>query len=779
MFLTALSVLVFEIALMRWFSVVARPGFSFLGISVVLFGLASGGIFVYLFADLFKEEKWKSIFLPAAFCYGLSPFLFVVLQEVLDVPLAQPYMLNLVLFLILLSIPFGLINICFSVIFSRKGRDMDVIYFADLVGAGLGVAIAVVLMNYFSVFGVILITSAFGLIGASFWAWWLGTKKIFIFGMVAAAIVAGLAIVDNNDRIFDLKYSKKGPEENIVFSKWNSFSRVTVFKESKSGQLPSLPDNLSSVLPEQYGIEIDSDAYTSVINFSGELNKVNFLKRDLSSAAYLVSEPGRALVIGSGGGRDVLAGLVFGNKVTAVEVNPIIADDIMQGFLKSFNGDLYNHPDVELKITEGRGFLKKDSSKYDVIALPLVDTWASTVGGHFATVENYLYTVESFQDYFDHLSDDGILTVSRWEYDGLRLMYLFLEMAGRAGIDAPESQVMVIQAKKPGYLVLNNYLFKESPFTKKEIEVLKRFSAQNGFSVTYSPGQELPKTRGSIDTLAGGEAKYLELPVDLRPSTDDNPFFFFNVPREQMARLIFSFNCCKLDGGLGAALRAILIMVALSFVIPFLVRKLPPTKGEIRALPLLGYFSVLGLAFIFIEIALMQKFILYLEQPIFSYSVILSSALVAAGIGSLSSRLLDHRKNSVFGLVSLGILGLMPFELYLIDRVVPLTMGEDIFYKILSSVLLISPGLFLMGMMMPLAIKRLEDIGGAGYIPWGWGMNGAFSVLGTGLAIFFAILFGFKFVLLLGASLYPAAVLLLYFSFRHSGFAKSGDKCEN
>src|SRR5262249_248899 len=152
-----------------------------------------------------------------------------------------------------------------------------------------------------------------------------------------------------------------------------------------------------------------------------------------------------ALVIGPGGGRDLVSALVFGAKrVVGVEINPIIANDVMSDRLRDFSGGIYHHPRVQVVVDDGRSFVRRTPERFDVIQASLVDTWGGPGAGAYTLTENTLYTVEAFQDYLDHLTDGGILSFTRWVFDGIRLVSLAQAVCEARGWD-PRSRLAILQ----------------------------------------------------------------------------------------------------------------------------------------------------------------------------------------------------------------------------------------------------------------------------------------------------------------------------------------------
>ena len=214
--------------------------------------------------------------------------------------------------------------------------------------------------------------------------------------------------------------------------------------------------------------------------------------------------PFTALVIGPGGGRDLLTALVFGaSHVDGVEVNPIIANDVMLNHFRTFSGSIYQNPKITVAVDDGRSFIRRSDQRYDIIQASLVDTWAATAAGAYTLTENTLYTQEAFEDYYDHLTDRGMLTITRWVFDGLRLVSLAQAACESRGCSAAD-QLAIVQQDR-----VATFLFKKTPFSPDQVAQLRSTSAELGFTVLYAPGQ----TEGNNDyaklVLATGSAGVL------------------------------------------------------------------------------------------------------------------------------------------------------------------------------------------------------------------------------------------------------------------------------
>jgi hypothetical protein len=466
------------------------------------------------------------------------------------------------------------------------------------------------------------------------------------------------------------------------------------------------------------------------------------------------------LIIGPGGGRDLLTALVFGaNRVDGVEVNPIIANDVMLGQFRDYSGSIYDNPHVNVVVDDGRSFIRRSDERYDIIQASLVDTWAATAAGAYTLTENTLYTKEAFEDYYDHLTDRGMLTITRWVFDGLRLVSLAQAACESRGC-SPADHIAAVQQDN-----VATFLFKKTPFSPQDVDRLRATSAELGFTILYAPGQTETKNDYAKLILAPDrQAFYDAYHHDVAPTTDNRPFFFHTTKIKDQFHTAFGRSML-----FGNGLSALMTLMAISatFVTLFVVGPLLVSGSELRGShwPLwLAYFGMLGAGFMLIEVALLQRFVLLLGHPVYSLTVTLFSVLLGTGIGSLiSRRITDERLLKTVQLVLLGVVGVAILAIVALPPIIRWSISASHGARIALTVLLITPAGVLMGMPLPAGI-RLMTANHSALVPWAWGMNGALSVIGATLAVFIAMNWGFSVTLLTGAAIYLAASVLLHSS---------------
>jgi hypothetical protein len=758
------AILMTELALTRIFSVTMYYHFAFLAISIALFGLSASGVFVYVIRAWLSSKDTRRLLTAAALGHAIVTVIALACLVRIRVGLnySPSNLMWMLAIYLLAALPFFAGGTVISLAFARLTTRVNLVYGADLLGAAAGCLALIPLLNSLGAPGVVLTAAGLALGAAVCFApaasrGYMAASVVALFALPAAAQVSGAAP-------FDVVDTKGHEGDRVLFSKWNSFSRVAVYDRAHGDW--SLSPRFTGNQPESLFMDIDSAAATPILKGTGDLAAAAYLRYELTALAYYLAERPNgfsALVIGSGGGRDILSALVFGaRRVDAVEINPIIARDVMLGRFRDYSGGVYAHPGVTVHIDDGRSFIRRSTSRYDVIQASLVDTWAATAAGAYTLTENSLYTTQAFAEYLDHLSDDGVLTISRWVFDGLRLVSLAQQVLAARGLDAAQHLAIVRHDR------IATFMLKRQPFTADETDRLRRLASGMDFEVLYLPnvtGTPAPAApdRSRVQPsdyprliLAPNPQQFVEsYLLDITPTTDDRPFFFHTTRLRDQFDVAFG-RSMLFGNGLSSLLTLMGISAALvlTFVGAPLAISARPRSGWARWLL---YFSTLGAGFMLLEVALLQRFVLLLGHPVYSLTVTLFSLLVGTGIGSLASRRITAERigivalRAVLGVVAVGIASATALAA-LIDY----TIAWSLPGRIAFAVLLLVPLGVLLGIPLPSGM-RLVAATRPEIIPWGWGMNGALSVLGATGAVFIAMNWGFSNTLLIGALAYLVA----------------------
>jgi len=790
--LVSATLLMTELALTRIFSVVMYYHFAFLAISIALFGLSASGVFAYLARRRLDRYSTDRLLSTESLIYAATSIVALFFLVRLRVGLSYSPE-NLVLMLTiyaLAALPFFTGGLVVTLAISRLSAQINAVYAADLIGAAAGCLILIPLLDRLGAPGVVLSAAALSIAAAVLFA--PRASRARIAGLGALVLLVPFSGQLSGVAGFDVVGTKGHQGDRILFSKWNSFSRIGVYERTHGDW--SLSYAYRGPLPNTRYMDIDSAASTPILGLAPDLSNAQYLRFELTALAYhMVGARAQspapagstALVIGPGGGRDLASALVFGAaRVDAVEINPIIANDVMRDRFLEFSGGIYANPRVRVTVDDGRSFVRRTPEKYDVIQASLVDTWAATAAGAYTLTENTLYTVEAFNDYLDHLTDNGVLTITRWVADGLRLVSLAQEACEARGWSAADRLAIVRHDR------VATFLLKRTPFTQAESAQLREVASRLGFDVLYAPDAApaaRPQTGGSQDmapdasdvpnvtrpaedvvvdgastgdyarlVLAGDrEQFYAASRSDIRPTTDDRPFFFHTTKLEDQFDVAFG-RSMLFGNGLSALMTLLGIstgLVAL-FIVGPLVLSARGTSRPHGWLAWLVYFGALGAGFMLIEVSVLQRFVLLLGHPVYSLTVTLFSLLLGTGLGAAWSRRFDDatlRRTGVLGVTVVAVLalGVIAVATPIVAWAIPFSRE----LRMLIAVTVLVPLGVALGIPMPTGLRMLSARA-PHMVAWAWGMNGALSVLGATLAIFIAMNWGFRVTLLAASGSY-------------------------
>jgi len=759
--LVSLATLLLELTLTRLFSATMFYHFAFLAISLALFGSGASGVFIYVARPPRDEDGASSLL--AVFSALFAATTVVSLLVILAHPLspARPSLATLGSLGWIYgaaALPFFFSGCVITLAISVWAKEISRLYLFDLGGAAVGCLALVPALFLLGAIDAVLLAAVLAALGGL-----VLTGRKWLLGVLAATL--GLLAFNHATDTIALRQSKGLSEEGIVFSRWNSFSRVTVAETAD---------------PDRLLIFIDSDAATVLFRDAGDTNRHPELRDRIESLAYHLGGRDRVLVIGPGGGVDVMIARQHGaSDVTAVEVNPLVARDVMstEPFL-GYSGHLYEQPGVRLVVDEGRSFLRRSPDTYDLIVASMVDTWAATAAGAFALSENNLYTVEAFSDYLDRLSPEGILSMTRWREEPpvqlLRLVSLGRAALAARGVTDAGRHFAIVRGPDEGMpLTTANVLLKKTPFSEEEIDRVHVFARRLGLEILYTPRALPANDLTRLITAPDPARVWGSHPSDVSPPTDNSPFFF------QTARLGQVFQKRWTQGewrrtNLGTLVLFGLVGLTLLGVALFILGPLLLVRGRLLGtqrrgrLGFLLYFAALGAGFIVVEVVLVQKSVLFLGHPAYALTVVLFALLVFSGLGSLVSgrvptsalpRALRAMVVVVVVLIGLAVLALHPLFYGLVHLPAP--------WRVLITVAVLAPLGLALGMPMPTGIRLLHERAPA-LIPWAWGVNGAASVLGSVGAIALAMVWGFDHALLVAAALYLAGLAFMARALRAS-----------
>lgn len=784
LWLLSLTLMTTELVLTRIFSVVIWYHFAFVAISVALFGLGAAAVTVHRVQD--RLDPGATPRYLARICVALALTLVAADYFLVGMPpdwfsagaMITPFTqltLKLGLLFVAAAAPFFVGGLGVSLLMTRYASELHRLYFVDLLGAAFGCLLTIPLLAGFGGPYALLCAAVLAVAAGLAFAW--GEKRLrrrAAVWLIAVQLFCLLAMGGGWLRVrvakgFDLAQTP------LEFERWNSFSMIGVFAQRPLRGWGMSP-RYTGPLPEQRQLLIDMSALTPINRFDGDLSKVVHVRHDLSALTFRARAGARRVaVVGAGGGKDVLAALSFGARhVDAIEINPLIVDDVMRGYYREFSGNLYGREDVRIHIDDGRSFLRRTRDRYDLILISMVDTSAATAAGAYALTENSLYTVEAFGDYLARLAPGGVLGVSTVSLPdlavGARLATITraaLATRGRSARDA----VFVAETPWMGLpgATLHAFMIKPNGYGVGEAERLGQITQAMGFRVGYAAGTpHAPETReqswmakilGASDPAAL-ERELATWPLDVSVVTDDRPYFFYQDRLRDFAAALLSLPTQNMFGnGLRVLAKLLLIAIVLCgvlIVLPALGRRRPEDRASAAA-PEFLYVTALGLGFMFVEVPLIQQLNLHLGRPTLTLSAVLFTLLCAGALGSrwLGPRMSTRRRlggllASIVGYGALLAFGLSP----LMGRL----GGAGTEARALAAALAIAPLGFMLGVPYPTGLARVAQRAPS-RVPWLWGVNSTSSVLGSILATLSCMHFGGRAALGVGLALYALASL--------------------
>jgi hypothetical protein len=499
---------------------------------------------------------------------------------------------------------------------------------------------------------------------------------------------------------------------------------------------------------------------------------------------HLLDRPA-TLILGAGGGVDVLRALYHrASRIDAVELNPQMVDLVDREF-GEFTGGLYERPEITLHVAEARSFVEGSGRRWDLIHLALLESYAASAAGLQALSESPIYTIEAFQAYLGHLNPGGLVAVTRWlgnpPRDTIKLLATAIAaLEANVGTSSGETdlgrRLMLLHGWNTATLLVKN-----GGFTRDEIAVLRSFAAERRFDIAWYPGMgrdeanryhhlTKPTLYDAAVALLGLERSTFlaDYSFNIWPATDDRPFFFHFFKWSLLPQLVLlrgQGGFVFVDAGYLVIVLALLQAIVASAILILLPLawlrrggKRRPAPGTVRVAL---YFLLLGFAFLFVEIAFIHRFSLFLGHPLAAITVTLASFLVSAGVGSgISKRVAARWPQLAIILAVAAIVSLGAVYAMMLPRLFGGLMGLPLSTKIAIAVGLLAPLGFFMGLPFPLGLGRVSE-GAPGLVPWVWGINGCASVVAAVLASLLAIHVGFTTVLALALSLYTATPLLL------------------
>lgn len=781
--LLSAGTVLFEITLTRVFSVAQWYHFAFMVVSLALLGFGVSGSFLSLFPNLLMKSLKHSLAVCATLfsvsCLGSYLVVNNIPFDSYRLGWESIQFFYLGVYYLSLAIPFFFTGLALGIALSKMPSEAGKLYGFNMVGAGLGCLLVLLSPSIFEVSGMVVLAALLGMVSVFLFS--LPDLKPFL-GLALAGGLSLIVLLVTLPTVLELKVSPYKSLSQIllhsqaqtVWTEWNAFSRVDVVESSSIHIAPGLSFQYSKLLPPQLGITIDGENLNP-INQTG-VGDADFTEYLPASVAYqLVSNP-EVLIIEPQGGPDILTALHHQSRsATVVISNPLVVEA-----MKVYEEGIIEEPRVEL-VTEGaRSYLSYSTKKYDMVQVSLTDSFRVVAAGVFSLSENYLFTVEAFEEYYRHLARGGIISITRWiqvpPSEGIRLISLAIAAMERVGTAHPERHIAAIRS-----LQTITLLIKESPISPEETAVLKGFCDEMGFDIIYFPGitpadlnryNVLPsevyhEAFINIMSTDSRETFISDYVYDISATTDDRPFFLHFFTWKQLPGIWQNLGkTWQPFGGAGYLIVVTLLVLAIMASAIFILlplwyrrRKRQDTNGT-RGVRwrLFVYFSMLGLGYLFIEIPLMQKFILFLDKPTYAFALVLFTIFVFSGIGSIFS----SRLTRALPIVVLGLSVASFLYPLILPRLFEALLGESLQVRLLITVGALAPISFLMGIPFPSGIRIIGRLSPE-LVPWAWGINGCVSVISSMIAMMIALWVGFSWVLVAAGSAYLLAVGISYY----------------
>lgn len=800
-FLIALCSLALELILTRVFDVLLTRNLSYFIVTSAVFAIGLAGVYVSL-RPFSADQDIRPLITRLALALACVAALLVPIintlafnpDELFKHPLVQIfYFIGIYLVLML---PFFLAGYILIAVFSTYASKIQTLYFWDLIGAGIGCVAIVPFIPMIGPGGLTLCVGGIALLAAALFS----ADTRFSVGYVAVAIVLiGIpfahmpAYIDfqNHQEHRDIVADKAAGK--LEYTKWDPVSKIEVLDKHWTPDMVEKTTQWWTGGDRKHVAYDGGDQSTFFYKFDGNLPKLRqdierdrmvareqFWQISVLSADYLKRDTGaRVLVVGSAGGHDTKAALMYGaSHVDAIELVSAVVE-LGKHQYANYIGNIFNNPKVHVQAGEGRSFLRASKDQYDIIQIHSNHTSSSIAQGNGAMAPVYLQTAEAYKEYFSHLKPDGILQIHNHFYPRMvTTAALAWKEMGRT-----DFQKHVLILTTPVENDLPTLLFNMQPWTQAQIDDLMALLAPPGLGAFYSytivedplhPSQSFlspefysgnPLPKSLIDLV----------PMQITPRTDDNPYFnllrksifpihadparfisaaMTQIPNNQIRKGFIPMDLVHLFG-----ISVLSIIVVCTFVLLPLRFSTVGRQQESRAFPVLTYFSCLGAAFITIELTFIQKFMQLIGSPLYTYSTVIFVLLLASGIGSYVSKAIAPAGTGRWRVPFAAIVLLGVVFTVIQPAVFHYGLQFDVAGRILVSASMIFPIGFFLGMPLPLGVLALEGRP-RGTIAWAWGMNGAFTVIGGVLSVISSVIFGFTITLVAAFLLYVIAAVL-------------------
>lgn len=768
--LIAAGMLTFEISLTRLFAVQQFHHFGFIVVSLAVLGISASGLILSI-----QRKHPRLSYLALA--YAITVFMAYLVMNFIpfdsySIAWDRRQYFSLFTYFLAAGLPFLFAGWVVGACLSDAGTSSYRPYAVNLFGAAFGCLLAVLGINIWGVEGALALSISLGIVAAGVFS---SRSAQRIIAVAIAIFILWLGIqtpMELELRLSSYKplsIARLKPDAELTLTDTRFAARLDVIESSSTHIFPGLGLLTAGTIPDQAAVFIDGEGPLPITNLKiEEARDLPVIQRMPSSIAYQLRPGGDALIIQADTGLNAIIALSSGASSVAIAVDEPILSDLMLGAYAIFSQDLFLRPEVKVLNRSSRSILGSGEGSYDVIEYALTDNYFPVTSGAFSLTENYILTVDSFKGAFRQLSEDGLLVVTRWlgtpPSESARAWLTLITALRESGLESPEDHLISFRGMRTATMIASR-----TAFTPHDLRKVRDFLHENSFDPVFLPDlnpEELNQSNVLPDPvyarifdqlLFNPEPTIANHFYNLTPPRDNQPYFYHFFRWKQLPAVLDSLGLTwQPFGGSGYLILFLLLglmvlLASLLIIFPYVASRLRKDRSSPN-LTTLVYFGCLGVGYLFVEIFLIQRLTLFLDQPAIALALVLFSLLMASGLGSLLSPHVSLR---------LAIAGII-LVLLLYALAVPMVLQSALFLSLPTrigiSILLIIPAGILMGIPFPSGMKRLESIV-PGMIPWAWAVNGALSGVSGVLAALVALDLGFTAVLFVGVLAYFGALL--------------------
>lgn len=786
-YIVSAGILGLEISIIRIFALYEWQNFASLIISLALVGFGLAGTLIYLFKKYIHRFIEES-FLIVLIIYIISLLTGIYLYKIIPF---NPFELNwdpkqlvyLILHFIILILPFTAGAAIIGIAFMTSAK-ISYIYFINLIGSATGCILILPFINRFHPLTTFMVIIYIQAVLTLLYALYLShIKKRVVYTLpvlILLILIPVFHLIFYNQSTFsqykDISYALKLPRATIVHQKYSPHGVIHIIQADGLRHVTGLSYNYQGYLPEQKGIYINGSQSGAIIPYNNDITTIDYLQYTVAYLPYYLLKDKNdisIMIAGSGSGTGILKSLLINAKhIHAIEINKQLIS-LMQKDEAQYSGNIYNHERLTVHNTDIRAFITGTDNHFDLIDLALLDSFNAASAGVHSISESYLYTIESFSEMYDRLTDRGILSISRWlknpPRDTVKLFITLTDMLKQKNIPDFTSHIVCIRSSN-----IMTICVSKTPFNH---DMIKDFNRRLSFDAVYLKNLGKTEVNQSIvlqepyyyntihQYLASPKQFIKDYPFDITIPTDDSPYYF-NFFKLKTIRMLHKNTIKKIpitEWGLLLLMILLIVIILISFagiILPLTITRLSTTGTQtgIHKRTVFTYFFIIGIAFFFIEMPMIHKFILFLQHPVYSYSIIITTILFFSGIGSYFSAILPTKYTlSIF--IILGIV--IVIYIILLNTFFHALLHLPIIVKSMITVALLSFPSFLLGMPFPIMLTLVKQRHPS-LIPWAWGINGFASVIAALLSTITALIIGYSRVLIIAVILYGIAGTILY-----------------